>query len=1022
MNGRIGRFQVLAEIGRGGFGQVLRAFDPQRGREVAIKLLLKDDPRAQARFAREVAAATRLRHPNVVPVLESGDLQGRPYLVMDLVQGETLAELAQRERALSTTRAAELLRDVARGVAYAHSEGVLHRDLKPDNVLVDKSGTPRILDFGLALLADSAERLTLSGAAMGTPSYLAPEQAVGGQADQRTDVYGLGATLYFALTREGPFDRHANPLLAVHRVEPDPPSAIVPGIPRLLDAVCRKALAKDPAARYASAEELIAALDQFLLGSDSAVLERGPGGALRKLLPALGGLALLVGALGVGVLLGRPPASRETQGAAPSPTQATGAATPTGDVEAALAACEEAFAADAAPAVLVERAAAAERAAGIEPGAAPGDAAYAQRLLRARLRAELSAAAGKAWEDAREGAAAPLLAALGALAERAGEDVPLRDRLTLSLAEACLARGHFEEAQAALDRVRGEEGGRPVYLRAAVRYAQGRYSQAKELLEGMRRSHPSGLWSELAQLRLAADETEPRALLVRRRRELPAGARPPRALAVALLRCEIEAARDLRERQALARELAGSPLRDESSLWLILAIQEVVTDRPDEAAVNEWLARVRELCAPRVPGRHDLALGHLLMTTGKNEEAVPPLQRAARALPEDAVAMLVLGLALNGLGRWEQSAAAFLEGARRDFAQTRLIVTTISPLPLRLRVERLLELPCRAAAPPVMRAQMEQGMGKAPGSIKDSVSALVLATAAGEPMRALQPLLARVKQALGPNQADYLFLAAQTYAARGKRKEAVAALNEARRLQPPRSAHDLLSDTDTLISVGELAGYREAMTRVLELGGSPTEVATAQAALAWLADENQRALEILEQAFPGEDRTPRIVALSALAHRDLGHFEVAFAGMDTVFQRMGYTQLGVARARATLLCRLAFAGGKPAKIEAALTELELVFRLGDAEAGSELCRCALTLPQDTSWYALVPSYIHDLERLGRGLETPLLRAFLVLREEGTRAEVDRLVSEYRGQPNQGFARLYRERFGADPVWPRPQQQ
>ncbi|MGE0711313.1 MAG: serine/threonine-protein kinase [Planctomycetota bacterium] len=266
---RIGRYELRSLLGQGGFGSVYRAWDPQNQREVALKLLIAPDERARQRFAQEIRAAARLRHPGIVTLLDSGEDEGRPFLVTELVRGKRLDEVAED---LPLRRRVEVIRDVAIAVDYAHGEGVLHRDLKPQNVLVDERGQARLIDFGLARVAGSA-RLTQEGEAFGTPAYMAPEQA--GLArklgvDERTDVYSLGATLYHALAGEPPFEGHGPDLfLALFRDDPEPPSACsLDEIPPALDAICLKCLEKDADLRYPGPRALADDLARWLAGED----------------------------------------------------------------------------------------------------------------------------------------------------------------------------------------------------------------------------------------------------------------------------------------------------------------------------------------------------------------------------------------------------------------------------------------------------------------------------------------------------------------------------------------------------------------------------------------------------------------------------------------------------------------------------------------------------------------------------------------------------------------------------------
>jgi eukaryotic-like serine/threonine-protein kinase len=265
-----GGYEIIEELGRGGMGVVYRARQPGLQREVALKVLL-DGPFAAAdarrRFRREAAAAAALRHVNIVTIHEVGETDGHPFLSMELVEGETLASLT-RAGPLEPRRAAGYLLLVARAIAAAHAHGVLHRDLKPGNIIVDRDDQPRITDFGLAtrLDADPAQTRHLAG----SPGYLPPEQAdpAAGPTGVTADVYALGATLYHLLTGRPPFAAASvtATLKQVLEDEPAPLRRLNSQVPRDLETICLKCLRKDPAQRYpgtdALADDLLAFLDQ----------------------------------------------------------------------------------------------------------------------------------------------------------------------------------------------------------------------------------------------------------------------------------------------------------------------------------------------------------------------------------------------------------------------------------------------------------------------------------------------------------------------------------------------------------------------------------------------------------------------------------------------------------------------------------------------------------------------------------------------------------------------------------------
>jgi predicted Ser/Thr protein kinase len=267
---RFGRYSLLSQIGRGAMGVVWKARDPALDRVVALKLIAAGqfaDPREVDRFRKEAQAAAQLSHPNAVPVYEVGEHDGQPYFTMELVEGQSLAELV-RSAPLAPERAARYLRAVADAIASAHALGIVHRDLKPSNVIVDRGDRPRVTDFGLARRSDLERSDTSLPAAVGTPSYMPPEQASGRPADQRSDVYGLGAILYELVTGRPPFfaDSALDTIRQVLEAEPAPPRLVNRAVPADLQTLCLKCLAKEPERRYPTATALGEDLGRFLAG------------------------------------------------------------------------------------------------------------------------------------------------------------------------------------------------------------------------------------------------------------------------------------------------------------------------------------------------------------------------------------------------------------------------------------------------------------------------------------------------------------------------------------------------------------------------------------------------------------------------------------------------------------------------------------------------------------------------------------------------------------------------------------
>jgi serine/threonine protein kinase len=263
-------YEVLAEVGRGAMGVVYKARQTGLNRLVALKMILAGPlagPQLLDRFRKEAEAVARLGHPNIVHVYDFGERQGLPFFSMELAEGGSLKDRLG-SGPLPPPEAARLVRTLAQAMHHAHQRDIVHRDLKPANVLLIPDGTPKVTDFGLAKHLDSSDGPTQSGVVLGTPSYMAPEQARGRtrEVGPRTDVYALGAILYECLTGRPPFkgDTALDTLDQVVQRDPTPPSWLRPDVPADLESVCLKCLQKDPRHRYASALELADDLRRFL--------------------------------------------------------------------------------------------------------------------------------------------------------------------------------------------------------------------------------------------------------------------------------------------------------------------------------------------------------------------------------------------------------------------------------------------------------------------------------------------------------------------------------------------------------------------------------------------------------------------------------------------------------------------------------------------------------------------------------------------------------------------------------------
>ncbi|MFN2588536.1 MAG: Stk1 family PASTA domain-containing Ser/Thr kinase [Actinomycetota bacterium] len=269
-----GRYAVLEPVGSGGMAEVYRARDELLGRDVALKVLsdrLSRDKSFVERFRREAQSAANLNHPNVVSLYDYGADDGAYYIVMEYIEGKSLGDMVAESGALLPERAAEIAADVAAALERAHSSGLVHRDIKPTNIMVTRSGQTKVTDFGIArALGQSSDQtqMTQTGMVIGTAAYLSPEQAQGNPVDARSDVYALGCVLYEMVTGRPPFAGDTPLAIAYKHVREDPvaPSGVNPDVPRALDAITLKALSKNPENRYSSAHEMREDLRRFLEG------------------------------------------------------------------------------------------------------------------------------------------------------------------------------------------------------------------------------------------------------------------------------------------------------------------------------------------------------------------------------------------------------------------------------------------------------------------------------------------------------------------------------------------------------------------------------------------------------------------------------------------------------------------------------------------------------------------------------------------------------------------------------------
>ena len=314
MLGELGDYELLEEVGRGGQGVVFRARQKSLNRIVALKVIGLGQWATKAhlkRFRLEAEAAASLDHPCIVPIYEVGERDGQCYFSMKFVEGGQLDEVV-KHTPMSIRQAVELIAKVARTVHYAHEHGILHRDIKPGNILLDAKGEPHLTDFGLARLVESESTVTRTLEVLGTPSYMAPEQAAGNNAKltSATDVYGLGAVLYQLLTGHPPFAGGTTyeTIKLLLETEPRPPRLWNPKVDRDLSTICLKCLEKDPQRRYSSALALAEDLERWLKHEPiqarrTGVVRRGKKWLQRN--PTAAGIAVLSLALvaAVGVIV-----------------------------------------------------------------------------------------------------------------------------------------------------------------------------------------------------------------------------------------------------------------------------------------------------------------------------------------------------------------------------------------------------------------------------------------------------------------------------------------------------------------------------------------------------------------------------------------------------------------------------------------------------------------------------------------------------------------------------------------------
>jgi serine/threonine protein kinase len=289
----LGSYQILEQIGQGGMATIFKAYQPSMDRYVAVKILpshFTEDETFVARFNQEAHTLARLEHTHILPVHDYGEQEGLAYLVMRYIDAGTLKDLIARQGPLRMNEAARILDQIGRALGYAHSQGVVHRDIKPTNVLIDQRGDVFLTDFGIAKLVAGTAQFTATGAIVGTPAYMSPEQGLAGPVDHRSDIYSLGVVLYEMVTGRVPYEAETPLAVLLKHVNAPlpPPRQVMPDLPEGVERVILKAMAKSPDDRFQTAEEMAEALQKAVAGMPTGIpLPRPPAEPIEPTVPAL---------------------------------------------------------------------------------------------------------------------------------------------------------------------------------------------------------------------------------------------------------------------------------------------------------------------------------------------------------------------------------------------------------------------------------------------------------------------------------------------------------------------------------------------------------------------------------------------------------------------------------------------------------------------------------------------------------------------------------------------------------------
>ncbi len=629
-----GRFDLRAPLGRGAHATVYRALDVQRGVEVAVKVLGRLDEKATARFAREAEALGRLRHPSIVEVLGTGVADGLPWVAEELIPGRPLADLADL-RTASPTKAAEWVRDLGKALDYAHLQGVIHRDVKPENVVVDGQGRPRLVDFGIAWVEGASPGLTSEGSPLGSPGYMAPEQVRGGPATPQVDVHGLGATLYTLLVGVPPYSSIGETIDA----PPPRPSAKAPRVPAALDAIVLRCLAKEPAARYPGPGALVRDLERFLEGPS----EPPPTSRLSLVLATSGAVALVLALVVVVVGRSAPPAPAPPPVAPAPPLPVVVAPPPPTGPE--LAAELETVAAAPEPDLGAVRAARAALAAHPELVGVSSRRASGSLVARAL---EVAATGGRFRQD--------LVERLLLAAELVSDDVDAEASALLAAVDYLLRRYRPAEALEVARRVRA---GGPLGLEARYQVANclrrvGQKAEGKAQLTKLADERPDEVIGLLARATLRSNDWDYDQSMALARRILEV--EPANRRALHLLSLALSFRRQPEEALEVA-EIGAKLAPDDGTFAVCAGFALERLDRPDEAEAA--FTRAMSLAAPAFHAQAVKWRGVARLHAGRFALAIEDLDAVVDHEPDDADNLMWRGAALWYAGRRDE--------ARRDW-------------------------------------------------------------------------------------------------------------------------------------------------------------------------------------------------------------------------------------------------------------------------------------------------------------------------------------------------------------------